>query len=62
MTDPAVFSVTGYRGDALDARIQGLLEFDLNLDYDGTMPLPLKPYEVGSLWASIRNLIEEESR
>jgi len=59
--DLASFGITDYRGDALDRRIQELLEFDLNLEDDGEMAMPLKRHEIGSLWTSIRRLVEESA-
>jgi hypothetical protein len=62
VTDLASFSIPDYRGDKLDRRIQKILECSLNLDADGEMMMPLKAHEIGSLWASIRRLVEEDSR
>jgi hypothetical protein len=59
--DVSSFHIAGYRGDALDRRIQEVLEFDLNLGDDGEMMMPLKRHEIGSLWMSIRRLVEESA-
>jgi hypothetical protein len=55
------FSISDYRGDALDQKIQEILEFDLNLEDDGEMMMPLKRHEIGALWSSIRRLAEDAS-
>lgn len=59
--DLTSFSISDYRGDKLDRRIQKLLKDNLNLDDDGEMMMPLKRYEIGALWSSIRQLAEAAS-
>jgi hypothetical protein len=59
--DVSSFHIDDYRGDALDRRIQEVLEFELNLEDDGEMLMPLKRHEIGSLWTSIRRLVEESA-
>jgi hypothetical protein len=58
VTNIESFSIPGYRGDALDMRIQTLIWDYLNLEDDGEMMLPLKRHEIGDLWAVIRVLVE----
>jgi hypothetical protein len=58
--DLTLFSIPDYHCDALDRRIQELLEFDLNLTDNGEMMMPLKAHEIGALWSSIRRLVDDE--